>query len=101
MAFSLSDMVRFGTNLGQLLNTHPLLLKLGSWSSLSLQHTVYDEVAMLEYDESYLRAAREAGATFFKCGDWRCAPWSLQFWRPLRRGTRSWCHHSSFGTSQP
>ena len=73
MAFSLSDMVQFGTNLGQLLNTHPLLLKLGRWRSLSLQRTTYEDVAMLEYDESYLRAAREAGAMYFKCGDWRCA----------------------------
>lgn len=82
-------MVQYGTNLGQLLNTHPLLLKLGSWNSLSLQHTTYDEVAMLEYDDSYLRAAREAGATYFKCGDWRCAPGQCSAEGVVRLGTCS------------
>ena len=73
VSFTLSDMVRDGTNLGQLLNTHALLVRLGRWSSPIFQHSAYEDAALLEYDGSYLAAAQEAGATYFKCGDWRCA----------------------------
>ncbi|KAK9834907.1 hypothetical protein WJX81_007705 [Elliptochloris bilobata] len=75
VTFTLSDMVRNSTNLRQLLNTHPLLLKLGRWNTPTFRRSQYKEVAMLEYDSSYLAAAREAGATFFKCGDWRPFVW--------------------------
>ena len=77
VSFTLSDMVRNGTNLGQLLNTHALLVRLGRWSSPSFRHSPYEDAALLEYDGSYLAAAQEAGATFFKCGDWRYAPQPL------------------------
>ena len=71
MSFTLSDMVRNGTNLGQLLNTHALRVRLGRWSSPIFQHSAYEDAALLEYTGSYLAAAQEAGATYFKCGDWR------------------------------
>ena len=74
MSFTLSDMVHNGTNLGQLLNTHALVVRLGRWSAPIFQHSVYDDAALLEYDGTYLAAAQDAGATYFKCGDWRCAP---------------------------
>ena len=73
MSFTLSDMARSGTNLGQLLNTHALVVRLGRWSSPIFQHSANENAALLEYDGSYLAAAKDAGATFFKCGDWRCA----------------------------
>ena len=73
VSFTLSDMVRSGTNLGQLLNTHALLVRLGRRSSPIFQHSAHKEAALLEYDGSYLAAAQEARATYFKCGDWRCA----------------------------
>ncbi len=74
VSFTLSDMVRNGTNLAQLLNTHALLLKLPRLEKPGLQSGSPRELAMLEYDESYLAAARAAGSAFYKCGDWRCAP---------------------------
>ena len=74
VSFTLSDMFLRGTNLGQLLNTHPLLLKLGRSSAPSMRRSFYDKASLSEYDGSYLAAARAAGARFFKCGDWRCAP---------------------------
>lgn len=72
VSFTLSDAFLRGTNLGQLLNTHPLLLKLGHSSSPSMRRSFYDTAVLLEYDGSYLAAARAAGAHYFKCGDWRC-----------------------------
>ena len=87
MSFTLSDMVRNGTNLGQLLNTHALLVRLGRWSSPIFQHSAYEDAALLEYDGSYFAAAQEAGATYFKCGDWRCASASAF----LRQDSQGWC----------
>ena len=90
VSFTLSDMVRNGTNLGQLLNTHALLVRLGRWSSPSFRHSPYDDAALVGYDDSYLAAAQEAGATYFKCGDWRYTP------QPPRLGLvanfcQAWC----------
>ena len=72
VSYTLSDMFLRGTNMDQLLNTHPVLLKLGHSSNPSMRRSFYEKAALLEYDGSYMAAARAAGAQFFKCGDWRC-----------------------------
>ncbi len=80
ITYSLSDFVRNGTNLPQLMNTHPLLLKLGRMSSPILRRSRYDQVATLDFDDSYLTAAREAGSNFVQAGDWRCASGYYSNW---------------------
>ena len=69
---SLSDVGGSRTNMRQQHSTRPLLLKLGRWSLPVFRRTQNNEVTTLGYDESYLRAAREAGASSYACGDWRC-----------------------------
>lgn len=81
----MSEFARTGENLAEVLNTHPLLLKLGYGEAPSMRRSNYDSVAMLEYDGSYLKAAYEAGGEWFKAGDWRCA------WRSAAR-LCSVCH---------
>lgn len=73
VSFALSEFAKSGENLAEVLNTHPLLLKLGYGEAPSMRRSNYDSVAMLEYDGSYLKAALEAGGEWFKAGDWRCA----------------------------
>ena len=73
MSFSLSEYARTGGNLEEVLNTHPLLMKLGHGEAPAMRSSNYENVAVLEYDESYLAAALEAGGEWFKAGDWRCA----------------------------
>lgn len=74
MSFSLSDFARTGGNLEEVLNTHPLLMKLGHGEAPAMRSSNYENVALLEYDESYQAAALEAGGEWYKAGDWRCAP---------------------------
>jgi len=73
VSFVLSEFARTGANLGEVLNTHPLLVKLGRGAAPSMRRSNFEAVAMLEYDESYMAAARAAGGDWFKAGDWRCA----------------------------
>ncbi|KAK9841053.1 hypothetical protein WJX81_008184 [Elliptochloris bilobata] len=80
VSFSLSEFARTGENLAEVLNTHPLLMKLGHGEAPAMRRSNYEDVAMLEYDGSYLEAALEAGGEWFKAGDWRPFAWKGQVW---------------------
>ena len=87
MSFSLSEFARTGGNLEEVLNTHPLLMKLGHGEAPAMRSSNYEDVATLEYDGSYLAAALEAGGKWYKAGDWRCARWparALSGWHQHR-----------------
>ena len=73
VSFSLSEFALTGGNLEEVLNTHALLMKLGHGEAPAMRSSNYENVAVLEYDESYLAAALEAGGAWYKAGDWRCA----------------------------